>query len=214
LLKDIIKDPSTRVTGGSTFDNRSNLSAQFLLHVERKYEGSRLGRQELYADMLEDQEGALWKRTVSDALRLKLADTPPMERVVVAIDPNASSKEDANECGIICAALGVDGHGYVLDDASGVMGPADWAAKAIGLYNHWRADRIVAETNNGGEMVDATLRMVDPRVPFRSVWASRGKVTRAEPISALYEQGRVHHVGSFSTLGRSNVRLHSRFQSQ
>jgi phage terminase large subunit-like protein len=200
LLKDIINDPDTIVTRGSTFENRSNLAAKFLTVIQRKYEGSRLGRQELYADLLEDTEGALWKRALIDALRVKLVDVPPIERIVVAIDPNASSQEDSNECGIICAGLGVDGHGYVLDDASGVMAPLEWAAKATGLYHERRADRIVAEINNGGEMVEATVRTIDPGVAFRSVWASRGKVTRAEPISALYEQGRVHHVGSFSTL--------------
>jgi len=200
LLKDIIKDPDTVVTGGSTFDNSDNLAPKFLSTIKRKYEGSRLGRQELDAELLEDLEGALWKRALIDALRVKLEDVPPIERIVVAIDPNASSQEDSNECGIICAGLGVDGHGYVLDDASAVMAPSDWATKAVDLYHHRRADRIVAETNNGGEMVEATLRMIDPRVPFRSIWPSRGKVTRAEPISALYEQGRVHHVGSFSAL--------------
>jgi phage terminase large subunit-like protein len=200
LLKDIINDPSTVVTGGSTFDNWSNLSPKFLSLVQRKYEGSRLGRQELYAELLEDLEGALWKRALIDSLRVKLSDVPPIERIVVAIDPNASSQEDSNECGIICAGLGIDGHGYVLDDASGVMAPADWAAEAISLYHRRRADRIIAERNNGGEMVENTIRMIDPNVPYSSVWASRGKVTRAEPISALYEQGRVHHVGPFSTL--------------
>lgn len=197
LLKDIIKNPGTVVTGGSTFDNRSNLAAKFLSVVQRKYEGSRLGRQELHAELLEDSEGALWKRAAIDALRVKLEDAPPIERIVVAIDPNASSHEDSNECGIICAGLGVDGHGYILDDESAVMAPAEWATKAIELYHSRRADRIIAETNNGGEMVETTLRMIDPKIPFRAVWASRGKVTRAEPISALYEQGRVHHVGPF-----------------
>jgi predicted phage terminase large subunit-like protein len=168
--------------------------------IQRKYEGSRLGRQELYADILEDFEGALWKRTLIDALRVKLEDVPLIERIVVAIDPNASSEEDSNECGIICAGLGVNGHGYVLDDVSSVMTPAEWAAEAINLYHRRRADRIIAETNNGGEMVENTIRMIDPNVPYGGVWASRGKVTRAEPVSALYEQGRVHHVGSFARL--------------
>jgi phage terminase large subunit-like protein len=200
LLKDIINDPTTVVTSGSTFENRSNLSAKFLSVIQRKYEGSRLGRQELYADLLEDFEGALWKRTLIDALRTKLEDVPPIERIVVAIDPNASSEEDSNECGIICAGLGVNGHGYVLDDVSAVMTPAEWAAEAINLYHRRRADRIIAETNNGGEMVENTIRMIDPNVPYGGVWASRGKITRAEPVSALYEQGRVHHVGSFARL--------------
>jgi predicted phage terminase large subunit-like protein len=200
LLRDIIKDPDSIVTRGSTFENRSNLAAKFLSVIQRKYEGSRLGRQELYADLLEDMEGALWKRARIDALRVKLPDVPPIERIVVAIDPNASSQEDSNECGIVCAGLGVDGHGYVLDDVSGVMAPAEWATKAIDLYHQRRADRIVAETNNGGEMVENTIRMIDQNVPYRGVWASRGKITRAEPISALYEQRRVHHVGPFPML--------------
>jgi phage terminase large subunit-like protein len=200
LLKDIVSDPGTVVTGGSTFDNRANLAPKFLSVVQRKYEGTRLGRQELYAELLEDLEGALWKRALIDALRVKLDNVPPIERVVVAIDPNASSQDDANECGIVCAGLGVDGHGYVLDDASAVMAPVEWAREAISLYHCRHADRIVAESNNGGAMVETTLRMVDSLVPYRSVWASRGKVTRAEPVSALYEQGRVHHVGPFPRL--------------
>jgi predicted phage terminase large subunit-like protein len=200
LLKQIISDPGTVVTRGSTFDNRSNLSPKFLNVVERKYDGTRLGRQELYAEFLEDVEGALWKRSLIDALRVRVQDLPPLERIVVAIDPNASSHEDANECGIVCAGLGSNGDAYVLDDISGVLSPTEWARSAVSLYHERRADRIVAETNNGGTMVENTLRMIDPSVSYRAVWASRGKVTRAEPISALYEQGRVHHVGAFPRL--------------
>lgn len=200
LLKQIINDPGTVATRGSTFENCGNLSPKFLATVKRKYEGTRLGRQELNAELLEDIEGALWKRALIDALRVEERQLPRLNRIVVAIDPNASSAEDSNECGIICAGLGDDGHGYILDDVSGVMAPNDWAHKAISLLNIRRGDRIVAETNNGGEMVENTLRMVDPNVPYHSVWASRGKVVRAEPITALYEQGRVHHVGSFARL--------------
>jgi len=200
LLKQIIADPATVVTRGSTFYNATNLSDKFLSLIRRKYEGTRLGRQELHAELLEDVEGALWKRSAIDALRVKLQDVPPLSRVVVAIDPNASSEDDSNECGIICAGLGINGHACVLDDVSGVMAPAEWASKAITLLRYRRGDRIIAERNNGGEMVENTLRMIDPNVPFRSVWASRGKVTRAEPVSALYEQGRVHHVGPFPRL--------------
>jgi predicted phage terminase large subunit-like protein len=200
LLKQIIADPTTVVTRGSTFDNRGNLAAKFLATVKRKYEGTRLGRQELYAELLEDVEGALWKRAVIDALRVRLEDIPPLKRVVVAIDPNASSAEDSNECGIICAGLGKDDHAYILDDVSGVMAPDEWATQAISLLHARAGDRIIAEANNGGDMVENTLRTVDPYVPYRRVWASRGKVTRAEPVSALYEQGRVHHVGPFPRL--------------
>jgi predicted phage terminase large subunit-like protein len=200
LLRQMIADSTTVVTRGSTFDNAGNLSQKFLTAVRRKYEGTRLGRQELNAEILEDIEGALWRRSRIDELRVKLAEIPPLQRIVVAIDPNASSEDDSNECGIICAGLGVDNHAYVLDDASGVMAPNDWAREAIRLYHERRADRVVAETNNGGEMVESVLRMVDLSVSYASVWASRGKVTRAEPVSALYEQGRVHHVGPFPRL--------------
>ncbi len=166
----------------------------------RKYGGTRLGRQELQAEMLEDMEGALWKRSHIEALRIQEYQLPPLNRIVVAIDPNASSEEDSNECGIICVGLGDDGCAYVLDDVSGVMAPNEWAATAIRLLRARRGDRIIAESNNGGEMVENTLRMLDSTVPFRAVWASRGKVTRAEPVSALYEQGRVRHVGAFRRL--------------
>ena len=200
LLKELMKDPGTVVTRGSTFDNSGNLSDKFLASIRRKYQGTRLGRQELNAELLEDMEGALWKRSLIDGLRVQVQDLPPLKRIVVAIDPNASSEEDSNECGIICAGLGTDDHGYVLDDVSGVMAPHEWATTAVSLLRERMGDRIIAETNNGGEMVEHTLRMVDPTVPFSAVWASRGKVTRAEPISALYEQGRVHHVGAFPRL--------------
>jgi predicted phage terminase large subunit-like protein len=200
VLKQIISDPTTVVTRGSTFENRGNLSPNFIAAVKRKYEGTRLGRQELNAELLEDVEGALWRRSLIDALRVQEADLAPLKRIVVAIDPNASSAEDSNECGIICAGLGDDDHGYVLDDVSDVMAPNEWAREAISLLHARHGDRIVAERNNGGNMVEATLRMVDPRVPSRSVWASHGKFVRAEPVSALYEQGRVHHVGPFARL--------------
>jgi phage terminase large subunit-like protein len=200
LIKSIIADPATVVTRGSTFDNAGHLSGSFLATVRRKYEGTRLGRQELYADLLEEMEGALWKRALIDATRVRVCDLPPLKRIVVAIDPNASSAEDSNECGIVCAGLGIDDHGYILDDVSGVLSPNQWAQRAISLLRERQGDRIVAETNNGGEMVENTLRMLDPSVPFSSVWASRGKFARAEPVSALYEQGRVHHVDSLPRL--------------
>jgi len=188
------------VTRGSTFDNRSNLADKFLSTVLRKYGGTRLGRQELEAELLEDIEGALWKRSQIESLWVEEYQLPQLNRIVVAIDPNASSEEDSNECGIVCAGLGDDGHTYVLDDVSGIMAPHEWARTAIRLLHQRMGDGIIAETNNGGEMVENTLRMVDPSVPYSAVWASRGKVTRAEPISALYEQGRVHHVGAFQRL--------------
>jgi len=164
----------------------------------RKYEGTRLGRQELDAEVLEDVPGALWSREGIEAVRHQKA--LDLVRIVVAIDPAATSGEDADETGIIVAGKDPAGHGYVLADASGRYAPTEWAKTAIALYRTHSADRIVAEVNNGGEMVEATLRMVDPNVPFTSVRASRGKVVRAEPVAALYEQGRVHHVGALPTL--------------
>jgi phage terminase large subunit-like protein len=186
------------VTRGSTYENRANLAPGFFDQVIRKYEGTRLGRQELLAEVLEDTPGALWNRETLDQSRREQA--PGLLRVVVAIDPAATSGEDADETGIIVAGKDGGGHGYVLADLSGRYSPADWAKTAISAYRTHRADRIVAEVNNGGEMVEATLRMVDPNVPFTAVRASRGKVTRAEPVAALYEQGRIHHVGAFLQL--------------
>lgn len=200
LLKEIIKDPLTVMTQGSTLDNRANLAPRFLATILRKYEGTRLGRQEINAEILEDVQGAMWRRPILDALRIGLGEIPPLKRIVVAIDPATSSNDDSNETGIIVAGLGEDDHGYVLDDVSGIFAPDEWAREAVSLYWTRRADRIVGEVNNGGEMIENTLRVVDPNVAYRPVWASRGKVIRAEPISALYEQGRVHHVGAFAQL--------------
>jgi predicted phage terminase large subunit-like protein len=200
LLKAIIADPRTVITRGSTYDNRSNLAAAYLETLDRKYAGTRLGRQEIDAEILEDVQGALWSRPVIDALRVRLDEVPPLKRIVIAIDPATSTHEDSDETGIVAVGLGEDGHAYVLDDTSGRMSPIEWARQAVSLYHARRADRIVAETNNGGDLVEATLRQVDTSVSFRQVWASRGKVIRAEPVSALYEQGRVHHVGAFQQL--------------
>jgi phage terminase large subunit-like protein len=200
LLKNIIKDAGTVVTRGSTLNNAANLAAKFLDRIVRKYEGTRLGRQELYAELLEDLEGALWRHSVIDESRRKLSEIPELQRIVVAIDPAVSSEDDSNETGIIVAGLGVDGDGYVLDDVSGVMAPLEWAREAISLYRARQADRIVAEVNNGGDMIENTLRMFDRNVSYGRVWASKGKFIRAEPVSSLYEQGRVHHVGTFTKL--------------
>jgi predicted phage terminase large subunit-like protein len=186
------------VTRGSTYENRANLAPGFFDQVIRKYEGTRLGRQELNAELLEDTPGALWSHGIIDAARQAAA--PNLARIVVAIDPAATSGEDADETGIVVVGKDTQGHGYVLADASGKYQPIEWAKIAIAAYRAHRADRIVAETNNGGDMVAATLRMVDANVPFTAVHASRGKVTRAEPVSALYEQGRMHHVGTFPQL--------------
>lgn len=198
-LKDILSDPSTIVTRGSTYDNRANLAPSFFDTLIRRYEGTRLGRQELKAELLEDNPDALWQRTLLD--RHRVAGAPGLVRIVVGVDPPSTSGDDADECGIVVSALGSDGHGYVLGDYS-VQGltPAGWATAVARAFHRHQADRVIAETNQGGDMVVSTLQQVDAALPIRRVHALRGKVVRAEPISALYEQGRVHHVGLHATL--------------
>jgi phage terminase large subunit-like protein len=198
LIRRLVTDPKVAVTRGRTAENRANLAPAFLDQIVRRYEGTRLGRQELDAEILDDVPGALWQRGLIEAARLRVA--PPFVRVVVAIDPAATSGADADETGIVVAGLDSAGHAYVLADASGRYAPAEWARVAIAACHTHQADRIVAEVNNGGEMVEATLRMVDASAPFRAIRAARGKAARAEPVAALYEQGRVHHIGAFPAL--------------
>jgi len=198
LVRDVLASPGTVVTRGATFDNAANLAPAFLDTVVRRYQGTRLGRQELEAELLDDVPGALWSRDAIEAARVTAA--PDLSRIVVAIDPAVSSGEGADETGIVVAGLAHDGQAYVLDDLSGRMSPRAWALKAIAAYKRFAADRIVAEVNNGGEMVEATLRSVQSDAPFRALRASRGKAVRAEPVAALYEQGRVHHVGGLPAL--------------
>jgi phage terminase large subunit-like protein len=202
LIKKLVNDPTVFVTRGSTFDNASNLASTFLSQIEDQYGGTRLGRQELEGEILEDIPGALWSRETIDSCRIK--EAPPMERVLVAIDPAASSNEGSDETGIIGVGMARDNdgyaRGYVLADRSRKGSPEEWAKAAVNLYRELQADRIVAEKNNGGEMVASVIRAIDRSVPITLVHASRGKHVRAEPISALYEQGRVHHVGKFDKL--------------
>ena len=182
------------VSRGSTYDNRENLAAPFLTDIVRKYEGTRLGRQELDGEILNDAPGALWNRGQIDALRV--ARAPHLTRVVVAIDPAVSANEDSDETGIVCAGVGEDGHVYVLEDGTLKRAtPNEWARQVVAIYRRHQADRVIGEVNNGGDLVEANVRTVDPNLPFTQVRASRGKAVRAEPIAALYEQGRVHHVG-------------------
>jgi len=205
-LKDIIAERGTVVTKGSTYDNKANLAPKFLAKIEQKYAGTRLGRQELDAEILDDAPGALWTRSKLDAHRIsKDAKLPEMKRVVVAIDPASEGGGEGEvgggaETGIIVAGLGVDGRGYILDDFTTASDPNGWARRAIDAFDEYEADIIIAEKNQGGAMVEAVIRSVRRTVPFQAVHASRGKVTRAEPIAALYEQGRVSHVGTFSAL--------------
>lgn len=192
LIRDLLARKDCHVTRGSTYDNRSNLAKPFLDAIVKKYEGTRLGRQELYAEVLDDVPGALWSRRCLDDYRVQKA--PDLQRVVVAIDPPATSGEEANEAGIVVAGVDASGVAYVLEDWSQRASPEEWARKAIAAYRKWDADCLAAECNQGGEMVERVIKSVAD-VPVKLVRATRGKYVRAEPASALYEQGRVKHVG-------------------
>jgi phage terminase large subunit-like protein len=202
LVKDLMVTKGTVITKGNTYENRSNLAGIFFDTVISKYEGTRLGQQEIHAEILEDTPGALWTYDLiaDNRITLKQFEQVELVKIAVAIDPAATSKSTSNETGIIAAGVDANGEGYILADRSGRYKPIGWARKAIELFAQLRADRILAEINNGGEMVETTLRSVSPRIPYTCVHASRGKRTRAEPISALYERGLVHHVGVFPTL--------------
>lgn len=203
-LVKLYRDPTTFVTTGSTYDNKSNLAPTFFNNVVSSYEGTRLGRQEIAGEILLDVEGALWSGKNIDNNRVLPDQVPPLVRVVVAIDPSISAGEGA-ESGIIVAGLGNDDHVYVLEDASLQGTPIEWARKAMEMYHLHKADKTVAEANNGGAMVENTLKTTAGLGNFslynyKAVYAARGKLTRAEPVSALYERNRVHHVGLLKPL--------------
>jgi len=199
LVKNLMKDDSTIITRGSTYHNRSNLAKSFFSQIIKKYEGTRLGRQELMAELLLDNPGALWHQDMIDSLRV--SQYPSLVRIVTALDPSVDDEGDKDEAGIVVAGIDGNGHCYVLDDLSLHASPDKWARVAINQGHHKHlGDRLVAEVNNGGALVESVLRTVDASLPYTDVRASRGKRTRAEPISALYEQGRVHHVGFFPIL--------------
>lgn len=198
LIKDLITRDGVRVQRGSTFDNAKNLAASALAELKLRYENTRLGRQELYGEILDNVEGALWTREMIENARVDIA--PPLVRVVVAIDPAVTSAATSDETGIVAAGIGNNGDYYILDDKSLRASPDAWARQAVMLYHEYKADKIIAETNNGGDMVIMLLKQVDASVPTKKVTATRGKQLRAEPISSLYEQGRVHHVGYFADL--------------
>lgn len=203
LLKKMLVDPYVRVTKGKTLDNKDNLADSFMHQIEERFGGTRLGRQELDGEILDDIPGALWQRSNIDQNRVYEAPTD-MERVIVSVDPAASSEEGSDENGIVVVGLARDkdgyARGYVLEDGSLRGSPEEWARKAVHLYRKWSADKIVAEKNQGGEMVSSVIRSVDRSIMPKLVHASRGKIVRAEPISSLYEQNRIHHVGRFDQL--------------
>ena len=203
ILKEILAASTTVVTRGVTTDNRANLAPSFIQSIVDKYAGTRLGRQELSAEILDDVPDALWTRAALDRDRRTPDQVPPLRRVVVAVDPAAKKNdipEDGAATGIVVAGVGDDNRGYVLDDATCRESPMGWARKAIACFDRYEADCIVGEINNGGDMVESTIRAVRTTVPFKEVTASRGKWVRAEPIAALYEQGRISHVGTFAAL--------------
>ena len=196
LIRQILKDPKTIVTTGSTFDNSANLAGTYLKAVKEQYEGTRLGRQELYAEVLEEAQGALWTTAMLDDASVKHEAVPDLSRIVVALDPAVTSNAESDMTGIVVAGIDVNGVAYVLGDYTDRLSPQGWASKAIELYNHYQADRIVAEVNQGGDMVKTTIHGEDETVPYKAVRASRGKFARAEPISALYERSLVKHVSN------------------
>jgi phage terminase large subunit-like protein len=198
-IRELIENQHCVVTRGTSYENRANLAPAFFDQIIRRYEGTRLGRQELNAEILEDNPGALWKREWIDAARETKA--PALHTVVVAMDPAATSGGDA--CGIVAAGVarqGGDEHLYVLEDATINGTPTEQARAAVTLYHKINADRLVVEKNNGGEWLETVIKQVDDRINVVMVHASRGKHTRAEPVSALYQQGRGHHVGVFPEL--------------
>lgn len=198
LLRRLLESKDTRTTGGSTRENAANLPRSFIEAVEREFGNTQLGRQELLGELVADIEGALWSRQLIEQAREEPLATD-YRRVVLAVDPPASAHGDA--CGIVVAALGPDGIARVLADCSiERAGPERWAAAVACAAREWRADRVIAEANQGGAMVESVLRAADHSLPVRLVHARRGKVARAEPVAALYEAGRVRHAGMFPQL--------------
>ncbi|OJH43788.1 DNA-packaging protein [Paracoccus sp. SM22M-07] len=196
VLKRILGNASTVVTHAPTDANRAYLAESFLAEVQSRYGGTRLGRQELDGVLLDDIEGALWTTAVLESARVD--QLPKLDRVVVAVDPSVTNGRASDECGIVVAGVVMEGEprdwrAYVLEDASVRGGPSDWARAAIAAMDRHGAERLVAEVNQGGDMVESVIRQIDPLVPFKALRASRGKGLRAEPVAALYEQGRIRH---------------------
>ena len=205
VIRELVSDPATIVTRGNTFDNARNLAPTFIAQIRRRFEGTRYGRQELFAEILDDMPGALWTRALLEKCWLRPYPQPfPLHlfrRIVIGVDPAVSNNEGSDETGLVVVGLrAADGHMVVLEDASGRMSPIEWATVVVRLYRTYKADKIVAEVNNGGDLVETTMHIVDPNLPVRKVHARKGKFTRAEPISAIYERGLAHHLGSLAEL--------------
>ena len=202
IIKELMKraEDDVYVTQGSTFENKENLAQSALKQFVDRYEGTRLGRQELYAEILDDFEGALWNYTMLEDCRVTKEHLPEMTKIIVSIDPAVTANANSDETGIIVSALGEDEKYYILEDKTGKYSPDEWGRVAIELFYRYNANMIVAEVNNGGDLVERLLRSIERNIPYKSVHATRGKMVRAEPISALYEQGKVYHLGTFPKL--------------
>lgn len=190
LLQSLCCEPTVHVTRGSTFDNQANLAPAFLAQIQGQFSGTRLGAQEIYAQILTERPGALWNR---DMITYRAGSLDALERIVIAIDPAVTHHETSDETGIVVVGLTAQKEVYVLEDLSGRVSPHEWGQRVVQAYWKYKADRVVAETNKGGDLVERVLRTIDGAVSFKEVRATRGKYTRAEPIASLYEQGRVFH---------------------
>lgn len=199
ILREWVRDPATVVTRGSTFDNAINLSKKALGELERRYKGTRVGRQELQGELLDDIEGALWTRAQIDADRVWTRQVE-LYRTVIAVDPAVTSGENADETGIIVAGRGVDDRGYILADRSIRTTPLQWAQRVVAAFDEFEANEVIIEVNNGGEALADLLHTVRPGLPVTMISAKKAKRVRAEPVSALYEQHRISHVGEMKTL--------------
>jgi len=200
LIKELIGREDVQITKGNTFENKDNLAESALAMMLERYDGTTIGRQELYAEVLDDVEGALWNAQMIESTRLPAESDIELQQIVVAIDPAVTSGESADETGIIVCGRDFEGHFYILEDLSGRHTPDKWCRIAVRAFYEWEADKVVAEVNQGGDLVERVLRTIDDTVPYRAVRATRSKFTRAEPISALYEQKRVHHIGYYEEL--------------
>lgn len=198
IIRELVKDPNCHVTRGSTYENRDNLAPVFFDAIITKYKGTRLGRQEINAELLEDVPGALWTQSLLEETRVRTA--PDLYRIVVGFDPAASDNEASAESGIVTAGIDENDKGYVLDDRSIAGSVDERLTHLIAAYHHANADLIIVEANNGGDWLPHAIRSKDPTVNVKTVHAARGKHTRAEPVSGLYEQKRIHHVGMFAEL--------------
>jgi phage terminase large subunit-like protein len=201
VVKDLVSESTTVMTRGTSYENRENLAPAFFHEILKRYEGTRLGRAEIEGELLDDVPGALWTYAMIEQSRVQQGpDDLDWQRIVIGVDPAATNSDESSETGVVVAGVGFDTHGYVLEDLSLRGSPLEWAEAVVGAFDRWRADRVIAEANNGGLMVEQTLRTVRPSLPITLVHASRGKITRAEPVAALYEQQHVHHVGGFPRL--------------